>query len=119
MGRDHRSDHRSDQEALISALVKLVLHQEETMNALLLEMFTQTGHGGLVDTLIEISAEYHHRVDNTMQMAKTPARMIMATCFCKETGTPILPGHRQRTAQGGCQNYGLFLDTHYNTAPNI
>ena len=20
---------------------------------------------------------------------------------------------------GGCQNYGLFLDPHYNTAPNI
>ena len=69
----------------ITAQAKLVL----AMNALLLlqmelMVFTQTVHGGLVDTLIEIWAEYHRRVDNIMQMARTPKRMIMAACFFKE-----------------------------------
>ena len=80
----------------ITAQAKLVLRQEDAMNALLLLLLlllllqmelmvcAQTIHVGLVDTLIEIWAEYHRRVDNIVQMARTPKQMIMAACFFKE-----------------------------------
>ena len=62
--------------------------REDATHSLTMEMeflcFAQQGPGGIIPTMVQLSAAWHAKTEGTRQASRSPLRMILATCLFKE-----------------------------------
>ena len=61
----------------------------------------------------------HHRAQNALKTLTQRFGFSETSSVRSCPGKPVKNVNSESGDMGGCQNYGPFLDPHYNTAPNI
>ena len=84
-------------------MARLLLSHEDALNAISPEMafmaFAQTGQGGVVRSMVEVSQAWHGKAKGTALMEKTPLCMVMLTCLLKKLGESHEANDRRRSAE--------------------